>query len=116
MMKIRAYSTLFLVLMGSMDCLTTVIGILYFGAIELNPLIAGVVSTNLPAFVVLKAFSTVFVCLIFIQAENILMKTKDKASWTFSLTRRLLNVAYVGVILFLAVVVANNVLVLAKLF
>ncbi|MCW4009029.1 MAG: DUF5658 family protein [Candidatus Bathyarchaeota archaeon] len=114
MMRIRTYPTMMLALMGSMDCLTTVIGILYFGAVELNPLISGVVSTNLPAFVVLKLTTTVFVCLIFVQAENILLKTKDKTSKAFSWTHKLLKVSYVGVILFLVVVVANNVLVLAR--
>jgi hypothetical protein len=44
----KSYPTMLLALMGSMDCFTTVIGILYFGAVELNPFIAGVISTNYP--------------------------------------------------------------------
>ena len=114
MMKIRTYPTLLLALMGSMDCITTVIGILYFGAVELNPFIAGVVSTNLPAFVVLKLTTTVSVCLIFVQAEKILMKTRDKSTKAFSWTHKLLKVAYAGVIVFLVVVVVNNAIVLAN--
>jgi hypothetical protein len=114
MMKIRTYPTLLLVLMGSMDCITTVIGIFYFGAAELNPVMAGVVSTNLPAFVVLKLTTTLLVCLIFIQAEKILMKTQDKTSKAFSWTHRLLKVAYVGIIVFLVVVVVNNLNVLVN--
>jgi hypothetical protein len=114
MMRIKSYPTLLLALMGSMDCLTTVIGILYFGAVELNPLIAGVVSTNLPAFVILKLTTTVFVCLIFVQAEKILMKTENKNCRAFTCTNNLLKVAYVGVILFLVVVVVNNLMVLAN--
>lgn len=111
-MKIRTYPTLLLALMGSMDCITTVIGILYFGAVELNPFIAGVVSTNLPAFVILKLTTTVFVCLIFIQAEKILMKTQNTKA--FSGTQAILEVGYVGVIVFLAVVVTNNAIMLAN--
>ncbi len=114
MMKMTGYPTVFLAFMGSMDCLTTVIGILYFGAVELNPLIAGVVSTNIPAFVVLKMTTTVFVCLIFVQAEKILMKTEDKNCKAFTCTNKLLKIAYVGVILFLVVVVVNNLMVLAN--
>jgi hypothetical protein len=114
MMKIRTYPTLLLALMGSMDCITTVIGILYFGAVELNPLIAGVVSTNLPAFVILKLTTTIFVCLIFVQAEKILMKTQNKTTKAFAWTHRLLKVAYAGVIVFLVVVVVNNAVVLAS--
>lgn len=114
MMKIRTYPTLLLALMGSMDCITTVIGILYFGAVELNPLIAGVVSTNLPAFVILKLTTTIFVCLIFVQAEKILMKTQNKTTKAFAWTHRLLKVVYAGVIVFLVVVVVNNAVVLAS--
>ncbi|MCW4019394.1 MAG: DUF5658 family protein [Candidatus Bathyarchaeota archaeon] len=114
MMKMKSYPTMLLALMGSMDCLTTVIGILYFGAVELNPFIAGVISTNLPAFIVLKLTTTLFVCLIFVQAEKILMKTQNKTTKAFTWTHRLLKVAYIGVIAFLVVVVANNLLVLAN--
>jgi hypothetical protein len=116
MMNMRTYPTLLLALMGSVDCITTVIGTLYFGAVELNPVIAGIVSTNLSAFVILKLTTTVFVCLIFIQTEKILMKTKDKTTKTFSTTQKALKAAYAGVIVFLVVVVANNLWVLASAF
>jgi len=113
---IRIYPTLLLAIMGSMDCLTTVIGILYFGAVELNPFIAGVVSTNLPAFIFLKLITTVFICLIFIQAEKILMKTKNKSTKTFSWTQKLLKSASAGIIVFLIIVVVNNLIVLFNTF
>jgi hypothetical protein len=114
MMKMKSYPTMLLALMGSMDCITTVIGILYFGAVELNPFIAGVISTNLPAFIILKLTTTLFVCLIFVQAEKILMKTQNKNTKAFTWTHKLLKVAYAGVIAFLVVVVANNLVVLAN--
>ena len=116
MMKVRAFPTLMLALMGSMDCLTTVLGILYFGAIECNPLIAGLVSTNIGAFIILKLTSTVLVCIIFVQAEKILMKTQNKESKAFSRTRRLLKISHVGVTVFLVVVVINNLIVLTNAF
>jgi hypothetical protein len=47
-----------------------------------------------------------------VQAEKILMKTTDKTTRAFKWTHKLLKTAYVGVIVFLVVVVANNVLVL----
>ena len=43
-----------LVLMGSIDCLTTVIGVMYSGAVELNPFMAGVVNTGIGAFLAIK--------------------------------------------------------------
>ena len=99
--------------MGSIDCLTTVIGTLYFGTIELNPLIVGLVSTNLPAFVIIKLAVTVVVGLIFILAEKTLMKSKDKGSRSFTIAHKILRIAYTGIVLFLVIVVANNILVLA---
>ncbi len=113
MMTAKAYPTFLLALMGSMDCLTTVIGILYFGAVELNPLLAGVASSNLPAFVVLKLATTVLVCAVFVQAEKMLMKSKDKTTKAFSFAHKMLRVSNVGVIGFLVIVVSNNLLVLA---
>jgi hypothetical protein len=114
MIKMRGYPTLLLVLMCSMDCITTVIGILYFGAVELNPLMSGIVSTSLPAFVVLKLSTTLFVCIIFVKAEKLLMTTPNKTTKAFSLTNKFLKVSYAGVIVFLFVVVANNAIVLAN--
>ncbi len=113
MMKISTYPLL-LVLMGSLDCLTTVIGIAYFGAVEVNPFLAGVASKSLMSFVFLKLATTVFVCFIFVQAEKILMKTENKNTKAFSYTRTLLKITYLGVILFLAVVVTNNIIVLTR--
>ena len=113
-MQFRGYKTLLLVLMGSMDCLTTVIGILYFGAVELNPVIAGVVSMNLPAFVVLKLTTTAFVCLVFVRAEKILMSAENKTAKAFNYTHKMLKFANIGIIVFLVVVVANNLFVLAN--
>jgi hypothetical protein len=114
MIRIGKYPTLLLAFMGSMDCITTVIGILYFGAVELNPFIAGVVSTNLLGFVIIKVTTTVLVCQIFIQAEKILMRTQEKTSKAFLWTQKLLKFAFVGVIVFLIAVVANNAIVIAS--
>jgi hypothetical protein len=112
MMKVRTYPTLLLALMGFLDCITTVVGIIYYGAVELNPLMSGVVTTNIAAFVVLKLATTVSVCLIFIQADKILMKSGNQASRTFTWTKRLLRLATAGVIAFLCLTVANNLIVL----
>lgn len=113
-LRVKAVPSLLLVVMGSMDCLTTVVGILYFGAVELNPFIAGVVSTNLVAFTVLKLTTSVFVGLIFHHAEKILMRTSDKNSSAFKRTRYLLRATYVGIVAFLVIVVVNNFMVLAS--
>jgi hypothetical protein len=74
----KAMPSLILILMGSLDCLTTVIGTMYLGAHELNPLIAGLVNTDIAAFVVLKLTATIGVGALFIIAQKTLMKTADK--------------------------------------
>lgn len=112
MFEIRYVSSLVLVLMGSMDCLTTVIGTLYFGTAELNPLIASLVDTNLPAFVFIKLTITVSVGLIFVLAENMLMQTLNKRTKSFRITQNVLKIVFIGIIFFLAIVVANNILVI----
>lgn len=95
-----------------MDCLTTVVGTLFFGTQELNPVLAGLVNTNLLAFVGLKLAVTVAVGLIFVLAQKTLMKTPDHNSASFKFATTTLKVAYFGILLFLAIVVANNILVL----
>ena len=58
-----------------MDCLTTVVGAMFFGAREANPVLAGLVSSKLSGFVVVKFAVTVTVSLILILAQKTLMRT-----------------------------------------
>ncbi len=113
-LRVGAFPSMLLLLMGTMDCITTVIGIMYFGAVECNPLMSGIISTNITAFVVLKLTTTVFVFLIFVQAKKILNKSQNKTSRAFTATQKLLKVALNGVIAFLVVVVSNNLVVLVQ--
>ena len=108
--------SLFLILMGSLDCLTTVIGTLFFGAVELNPIIAGLVTSNIAAFVVVKLTVTFSVALIFVLADRTILKIPDKATNSFKAASRILKTAYLIVLLFLATVVVNNILVLLRVF
>ena len=61
--------------MGSIDCLTTVIGVLYFGAAEMNPLMADIVSTNIFAFLALKISATFLIGFTYILAKRSLNKS-----------------------------------------
>lgn len=101
-----------LVLMGSIDCLTTVIGILYFGAVELNPFMASIVSTNILAFMAVKMCATFFIGFTYILATRTLNKTKNKETRSYKCSRSLLKVAYAGLVMFLIVVVVNNLMIL----
>ena len=100
--------------MGSMDCLTTVIGTLYFGTQELNPLIADLVYSNLPAFVVLKLTVSFCVGIVFVLAEKTLRGSKNQDDKSFRFAHNTLKAAYIGITIFLFMVVMNNVLVLIR--
>ena len=100
--------------MGSIDCLTTVIGTIYFGTVELNPLIASLISISLPAFVLVKLIVTVSIGLIFVFAEKTVKKIPNKGTQLFRATYSFMRVAFFGIVFFLAVVVGNNIVVIIK--
>jgi len=111
---LRYIASLFLVFMGCMDCLTTVIGALYFGAQELNPLIAELVSTNLPAFVAVKLSATVFVGVILVEAKRILLRNVKINDRAFKIAHNTVSGTCIGMIAFLVLVVINNVIVFIR--
>lgn len=113
-LRIRAVPSLALVLIGSMDWLTTIIGILYFGAIEGNPFIADIARTSLPAFTAIKLSTTMLVGILFYKAERILLRTQDKNSRSFQCTRIILRGAYVAATVFLLIAVLNNLSVVVR--
>lgn len=103
-----------LILMGSMDWLTTIVGIVYFGAVEGNPLIADLTRSNLVAFSALKLGAAFIIGFMFYQAEKTLNRNADRKSRGFTRVRYVLRGAYIACITFLIAVVANNVLIVAN--
>lgn len=99
--------------MGSLDWLTTIVGIVYFGAVEGNPFLADLAQSNLLVFSVIKLGTAFFVGLLFYQADKILNQTENKGSKRFKGTRYLLIAAYFASLIFLLVAVLNNVLTVA---
>jgi hypothetical protein len=112
MQKTEIITSLLLIIMGSIDCITTVIGVLYSGAAELNPLMAGIVSTNIGAFLVVKITATMLIAFTYLLANKILMKSQNKSTKSFKYSCKLLRIGYAGIIAFLFIVVANNLLIL----
>ncbi|MCW3984456.1 MAG: DUF5658 family protein [Candidatus Bathyarchaeota archaeon] len=98
-----------------MDCLTTVVGTLYFGTVELNPLISELVNTNLSAFAALKLTVTVMVGVIFVLAEKTLQRSRNVNDKSFRTAYKILRFSYIGIVLFLLVVVLNNLIVLLRM-
>jgi hypothetical protein len=111
---VRAFPSSALILAGSLDWLTTVVGLNYFGAVEANPFISGVANQNLLAFTALKLMTTLFVGLIFYQADKCLLKTEDKTTKSFKWTRLTLKMAYFGATAMLIVAVINNLSILVQ--
>lgn len=100
-----------LVLMGTIDCITTVVGLLYFGAVEQNPFMAGIVS-NIPLFTVIKLSATCCIAGTYVLANKILNSSSDKTTKGFRYSSVLIRATYVGLVIFFAIVVINNLFVL----
>jgi hypothetical protein len=116
LIEVKYLASVMLIFMGSMDCLTTVVGTLYFGTQELNPIIAGLVGSNLPAFVVLKLAVTFAVGVIFVLAEKTLRDSNSAHDRSYKVANATLRVASVGIVVFLLLVVLNNIIVLLSTF
>ena len=97
-----------------MDWLTTVIGIVYFGAVESNPFMASLTSTSLVTFTAVKLATTVLVALLFYKAEKTLLVAPDKTSRSFRLTRVVLRASYLIATALLLAAVVNNLSVVAQ--
>ncbi len=114
MLKSQIIPSVLLVIMGIIDCITTVIGILYQGDTELNPFMTGIVSTNIGAFLIVKLAATMIAAFSFVIANKTLMKTQNKGTKTFIYSSKLIKIASVGVLVFLAIVITNNLLILIR--
>lgn len=97
--------------MGSIDCVTTVVGTVYFGASEMNPILAGVVS-NVPLFMVLKLSATFCIAGTYSLSAKILNSAQDKTTKGFRVGSAAVRVIYMGLVAFLVLVVVNNFIVL----
>lgn len=108
-MQIRTAPSL-LVLMESLDWLTTIVGITYFGAVEANPFIAGLARTNLYLFTFIKLGTAFFVGYLFYQADKTLNHVAAQGSKTTKRVRLLLKTTYFVALAFLLFAVLNNIL------
>jgi len=101
-------------MIGSIDWLTTVIGIAYFRAVEGNPFIASLANTNLLAFTVVKLGTAFFVALLFYQVEKILGKSQDEGTKISKGRAWLLRGLQAASAIVLVAAVINNISVIAN--
>jgi hypothetical protein len=100
-----------LVLIGTLDWLTTIVGIVFFGATENNPLLANFTETNMLLFSAVKLTAITITGLIFYKAG-----TQTKLSSEISpFAKKFLKSGYVISLFALSAVVLNNFSVIAKL-
>ncbi len=97
-----------LVLVGFFDWLTTVVGVAFFGASETNPLLFGLLSSNMVLFSAVKLFAVVAGGLAFYKAAGL------STLLNRGLTKRFLDVSYFFTFLGLILVVFNNLSVVLK--
>jgi hypothetical protein len=69
MVKKEVLFCLSLIIIGSLDLITTIVGVVFFGANETNPLIAGLAQSNLLMFSFVKLFAIIVTGLVFYKAE-----------------------------------------------
>lgn len=112
MLKVGLIPSVLLVVLGSIDCLTTITGVQYLGATEKNPIMSALVNVNIAAFAAVKTAATILVAFTYLLANKTLMKAKEKNSRSFVYTSICMKIAYLGVMAFLVIVVANNLLIL----
>ena len=99
-----------LILIGTIDWLTTIIGVIFFGATESNPLLAGLTQTNMLIFSAVKLTAVILIGLAFYMAE-----TKTKISNKISpLAKNLLNSGYAISLFTLTAVVTSNIATIIK--
>jgi hypothetical protein len=97
-------------LMGYLDWLTTVTGLLS-GGIELNPLLAGLTQSSMLLFSVEKLTAVALAGFAAYKAANIARNAKNN----FRLTNKFVNLGVSVTVLALGVVVMNNMIVVFKL-
>ena len=107
MLSVRAVPSFALVLAGCMDWLTTVIGIVYFGAVEGNPFLADLTRTSLPAFTAIKLSTTIIIGFLFYKADKMLLRTQQ-GTRSFRAARIILRGAYIAATALLLMAVLNN--------
>lgn len=111
-LNLEVLPSLIIVLMGSIDAATTVVGTLYFGATELNPLLTGLVSTNITGFLVLKLLASFCIGATYVLVKRMMNMAEDKSSKSFKFGTIFMKISYASVIAFLIIVVVNNLIVI----
>jgi len=100
-----------LILMGILDWLTTVTGILCFGVVEINPLFAGLTKANILVYSEIKLSIVVLTGVLFYKADKIEKMLKSNSH----LGKRVLESGYFISLMTLTIAVTNNIITVARI-
>jgi len=115
MAKVSPYPSLALFFMGYADWLITIVGVVYLGAVETNPLFAEMTRTNLAGFTAIKLNATVFMGVLCYLGDRMLLGLKDENGRSFRVSRIILRTGYLITFGFLLATVLNNLIVVANI-
>ncbi len=96
--------------MGFLDWLTTILGVLYFGAVEINPLFAGIIDSNILVYSGIKLSTAVLIGFMFYKGYAI-EKTPGINS---HLGKLFIESGYFVSLMALTAVVANNIIAVVR--
>jgi Domain of unknown function (DUF5658) len=114
MFSIKSVPSPAMVFSGTMDWLTTVFGIFFFGAVESNPFMAGFTANGLFTFTVVKLSITFVVAFLFHKADKALLTEMNKKNRSFNFSRITLKGAYILSTALLIAAVLNNLTVVLR--
>jgi hypothetical protein len=99
-----------LILMGILDWFTTVTGILCLGAVEINPLFAGLTKVNILVYSGIKLSIVVLVGFLFYKADKIEKMLRGNSH----LGKRFLEAGYFVSFMILTAVVTSNIITVVR--
>jgi hypothetical protein len=100
-----------MLLMGFLDLVITIVGMVFFGAVEVNPLLSGLTQTSILFLVGIKSSAVLFTGFLFYKGASI----AELSVGASSLGIRFLEFGYFASLTFLTIVVANNIVTIFQL-
>ncbi|MCX8153985.1 MAG: DUF5658 family protein [Candidatus Bathyarchaeota archaeon] len=100
-----------LILLGIIDWATTVLGVHYLGAVELNPLFAGVINSNILVYSIIKIVAALLIGFLFYKGY-VMAEGLDSCS---NLGKLFLRSGYLTSFTALTAVVANNIIAIVSI-
>jgi hypothetical protein len=110
MFKKELVPCLFLISMGLLDLVTTLLGVHYLGAVEINPLFAGIINSNILVYSGIKLSTAILIGFLFYKG----FASEKTLGINSNFGKRFLESGYYVSLMALTVVVTNNMIAVAR--